>query len=488
MDLSRLKPEEQQELAALLHAAAVKRAQSSLIEFTQYTFPQYTPGWFHREVAAELDRFLADVEAKKSPRLILCAPPQHGKSELVSRRFPAYALGRNPDLRIIATSYAATLAYQMSSDVRQLMDSEPYHEVFPATMIPGQFVKGAGAKNTDELFHVVGRRGRYRAAGVGQGITGQSAEIGIIDDPIKDHVEAFSEATRERVWNWYLSTFLTRIQEGGGVIVMATRWHEDDLIGRLLKTEPDKWRVVVFPAIAEEDEKHRKAREPLSVERFSLRTLLEVKAKNAYIWNALYQQRPSSPKGNIFQREWWRFFEKPPQFRMIVQSWDTAYTTKKANDPSCCETWGVTDTGYYLVDLWMDRLAFPDLKKAAVMLADTWKPSAIYVEAKASGISLVQELGADTALPLILCNVDADKVARAHAVSPLMEAGRVWLPAKQTADWVDGFIERQAAFPNGPHDDDTDAMTQALQELRQRSGGLWGFYEEAAAALQAKTA
>ena len=285
-------------------------ARRQLVRFTTHTFPDYRAGWFHRVVAAEADQFLAAVAARQSPGLILTAPPQHGKSELISRRLPAFALGRNPDLKIIATSYSADRALDFSGDVQRIMDSESYHVLFPDTRIVGQFAKIGEAKRTAALFEVVGRRGRYRAAGIGGGITGEPADILIVDDPIKDFSEAISDTIRESVWNWLTSTAMTRLQEGGGIIVMATRWHLDDPIGRLLERQAGRWKLMNFRAIAEEDEPpYRLAEEPLSVERFGLDALIQIRdggAMNRYQWAALYQQRPSPLGGGIFKRDDWR--------------------------------------------------------------------------------------------------------------------------------------------------------------------------------------
>jgi Terminase large subunit, T4likevirus-type, N-terminal len=214
---------------------------------------------------------------------------------LISRRLPAFALGRNPDLKIIATSYSADRALDFSGDVQRIMDSESYHALFPETRIVGQFAKIGEAKRAAALFEVAGRRGRYRAAGIGGGITGEPADILIIDDPIKDFSEAISDTIRESIWNWLTSTAMTRLQEGGGVIVMATRWHLDDPIGRLLERQPGRWKLMNFRAIAEEDEPpYRLADEPLSVERFGLDALIQIRdggAMNRYQWAAHIDSR-----------------------------------------------------------------------------------------------------------------------------------------------------------------------------------------------------
>jgi len=362
-----------------------------LLAFTERTFPQYRDGWFHRKMAAEADRFLADVANKQSPRLILTAPPQHGKSELISRRLPAFALGRNPNLQIIATSYSADRAFDFSANVQQIMDAEVYHAIFPNTRIVGKFAQLGEAKRTAGLFEVVGHRGRYRAAGIGGGITGEPADILIVDDPIKDFADAMSDTVRDNVWNWLTSTAMTRLQEGGGVIVMATRWHMDDPIGRLLEREPGKWKLINFRAIAEENEPpYRKEGEALCTERYSLRTLLDIRdggAMSSYQWAALYQQRPSPVRGGIFKRDDWRFYRQAPsELNDVIQSWDCAFKDKASSDYVVGQVWGVKGADKYLLDQVRAHLSFGSTVTAVRTLSAKWpKAHTKLVEDKAKG-------------------------------------------------------------------------------------------------------
>jgi predicted phage terminase large subunit-like protein len=447
-------------------------ARRQLVRFTNHTFPDYRTGWFHRVVAAEADRFLAEVVARQSPRLILTAPPQHGKSELISRRLPAFALGQNPDLKIIATSYSADRALDFSGDVQRIIDSEAYHLLFPETRIVGQFAKIGEAKRTAALFEVVGRRGRYRAAGIGGGITGEPADILIIDDPIKDFSEAISDTIRESVWNWLTSTAMTRLQEGGGIIVMATRWHLDDPIGRLLERQPGRWKLMNFRAIAEEDElPYRLTDEPLSVERFGLDALIQIRdggAMNRYQWAALYQQRPSPLGGGIFQRDDWRFYNQPPtHFDEVLQSWDCAFKDKSSSDYVVGQVWGRKAADKFLLDQVRGHLSFSATIAAVRTLSAKW-PNAHrkLVEDKANGTAVIDTLKHEIS-GIIAVEPEGGKEARAHAVSSEVEAHNVYLP--EAVPWVHDFIEECAAFPAGAHDDQVDAMTQALTRLRRRS-------------------
>jgi hypothetical protein len=241
-------------------------ARRRLIEFTLRTCPNYQAGWFHREVATKMERFLADVLAKRAPREMLLAPPRSGKTEIVSRRFPAWTLGKHPDLSIIAASYGSDLASRNNRDVQRVMDDPEYEALFPETKLFGENIRtvarGSWLRNSD-IFEVVGRKGVYRSTGVMGSITGMGGDILLLDDPIKDAHEASSKVYRDRLWEWYTSTFYTRRAPGAGILIILTRWHEDDLAGRLLNDkEGDKWNVTRFPAIAEEDEPHRKEGEP----------------------------------------------------------------------------------------------------------------------------------------------------------------------------------------------------------------------------------
>jgi predicted phage terminase large subunit-like protein len=446
-------------------------ASRKLLRFTQRTFSEYRPGWFHKLVAGHADRFLADVADKRSPRLILTAPPQHGKSELISRRLPAFALGRNPDLRIIATSYAADRAFDFSADVQRIIDSEQYHRIFPETRIVGQYAKVGEAKRSAALFEVVGHRGRYRAAGVGGGITGEPADILIIDDPIKDFSDAMSDAVRDGVYNWLTSTALTRLQEGAGVIVMATRWHLDDPIGRLLTNQPGRWTLINFPAIAEVDEPpQRMAGEPLSIERFSLQTLLNIRdggAMSSYQWAALYQQRPSPVGGGIFKRADFQYYTQAPNaFDEMLQSWDCAFKDTSTSDYVVGQVWGIKGADKYLLDQVRGHLNFGATINAIRTLSTKW-PNAHtkLVEDKANGTAVIETLKHE--IPgLIPVQPEGGKEARAHAVSCEVEAHNVYLP--QSASWLHDFVEECAAFPAAAHDDQVDAMTQALIRLRMR--------------------
>ena len=468
-----------------LEEIQAERARRGMLPFTQATCPGYLAGWFSAEVCAELDWFLAEVVARRSPRLILLAPPRHGKSEMVSRRFPAFALGRYPDLTLIATSYASDLASRMNRDVQRIIDGPAYRGIFPGTRLWGKNVHtladGTYMRNSD-LFEVVGHQGSYRCAGVGGGITGMGGDILIVDDPIKDAEQANSKVYRNKVWEWFTSTLYTRRMPGAGVLIILTRWHEDDLAGRLLdaqaKSEGDVYRVVSFPAIAEKDEHStldgrllRREGEALHPDRYDLDELTKIRvAVGSRVWASLYQQRPSAAEGSVFKREHWQTYKPAESNPMallqvlgvnyVVQAWDTAFKTRETNDYSVGVTLGVARSRYYILDVWRDRAEFPDLKRAVVSQHAKWKAHAVVVEDTAAGQSLIQELRRNTRMPLIAVKADHDKVTRSHAVTPTHEAGLCYLPEGEP--WVADFEDELSGFPAAPHDDQVDAFVHSL--------------------------
>ena len=315
-------------------------ARQTLAGFLLYTFPGYEMGWVHAEICQKLDDFFEAVKRKESPRLMLMLPPRSGKSEIVSKRFPAYVFGKDPDISIISTSYSADLASRNNRGVQQIIDSNEYKEIFPATTLCGKGNRGAGDNTylrTSEAFEIVNHKGIYRSAGVGGGITGMGGDILLIDDPIKDRMEADSETIRNKVWDWYTSTLYTRLMPGGGIIVIMTRWHTADLCGKLLeameRSTGDKWEVISYPAIATHDEPHRKAGEALHPERFPLERLLQIKAAvGSRDWEALYQQSPTVDGGAIFKEEWFKTYTTLPKFDTVIQSWDMTFKNTGTSD------------------------------------------------------------------------------------------------------------------------------------------------------------
>jgi len=407
----------------------------------------------HSLIVEELER----IERGDIRRLIICMPPRHGKTLLCTLLFVAWYLGRHPEQFIISASYGQELAEDFGRRVRNFVSDPLHRAIFPGFRL-------ADDSTSMRRFDTTAG-GAYYAVGRGGPITGRGAHVLLIDDPLKDRQEAQSETIRRGLHEWFASVAYTRLQPGGAIVLIQTRWHEDDLAGRLLREHAADWEVLSLPAIAETDESFRRAGDALWPEKFPLGALEEIRTVvGSAAWASLYQQRPAAAEGTLFRRGWWRYFREQPVFSRIVQSWDTAYKTGAENDFSVCTTWGVAANGYYLLWFWRGRVEFPELKRRMAWLASEYKPTAILIEDKASGQSAIQELKCETVLPIIPVKVDRDKVSRAQAVTPLIEAGKVFLP--ESAPWLNQYIDELAAFPTGSNDDAVDSTTQALNYLR----------------------
>jgi predicted phage terminase large subunit-like protein len=420
--------------------------------------------WSQFELARHHELIVSRLEAVERgevSRLMIFLPPRHGKSLLASTIFPAWFLGRNPERHLIFATYGQELSDDFGRQVRNLIADPIHRAIFPGCSLSED-------SSAAHRFNTV-RGGAYFAVGRGGPITGRGAHLLIIDDALKDHAEANSGTVRRALYDWYSSVAYTRLAPNGAIVLIQTRWHEDDLAGRLLANNyGDDWEVLSLPAIAEHDESFRCEGEALWPLRFGLAELEKIRsAVGGRAWASLYQQRPAAAEGVIFKRNYWQFYRAPLTVALnrIVQSWDTAFKKGTENDFSVCTTWGVAENGYYLLHLWRGRVEFPELKRVLVSLAEQWKPNTILVEDRASGQSLIQELKNFTALPILPVQVDSDKQTRAQAVTPIMEAGKIFLP--ESAPWVSGYIEEMACFPNGNYDDVVDATTQALNYLRE---------------------
>lgn len=437
----------------------------SLLAYARLHVPEYETPWHIRLVAAKLEA----VERGEIKRLMLFLPPRHGKSQLASQLFPAWYLGRDPRRQVICASYAQGLADDFGRKVRNAMSSPEHLSVFPGSGL------SRDSTAAERFSTAVG--GAYVAVGRGGPTTGRGANLALVDDPLKDREEADSETIREKLKSWYAEVLYTRLAPGGSVVVIETRWHQDDLAGWLLREHASQgWDVVSLPALAEKDEPNRLEGEALWPERYSRDVLLATKAQMGGAFSALYQQRPAAVEGVIFKRAWWGGYSGAlPAFNRVVQSWDTAFKEGESNDYSVCTTWGETDTAYYLLHVWRERVAFPALVAAAKQLAESWSPNVVLIEDKASGQSLVQSLKTETRLPVVAVKVGTSKESRASAVTPTVEAGKVLLPA--AAGWRDAYLDELSQFPAAAHDDQTDSTTMALEHMtglsRRSSGAAW---------------
>ena len=376
-------------------------------------------------------------------------------------------MARHPKDYIVQSGYGESIALTHSRRARDIFITPEMAKLFPdihhRPERPGQETIIPERQAAHEWGTVQG--GSYYAVGIGGGLTGRGCDIGIIDDPVKDEEEASSQTIRDKVWEWYTKVFRTRAQPDAAIIIVMTRWSPDDLVGRLLKLsdesqEADQWEILHFKAL--QDDK------ALWPERYDLEVLNQIRSSIGNRgFESLYQGNPTVAEGQIIKREWWKFYRERPDFTRIIQSWDTALKDKTQNDYSVCTVWGEADNGYYLLDVWRGKVEFPELKRIAITLYDKEKPAAVLVEDKASGQSLIQELRRKTKIPVLPVKVDSNKVARANAVTPMIEAGRVYLPAN--APWLHDYIEDLSAFPNAAHDDQVDSTTQGLAWLVLRN-------------------
>lgn len=405
-------------------------------------------------------------------------PPQHGKSTIVSECFPAWVLGKNPNLKIVGSSYSSYLASKVSRNIQRIIDDGKYTDLFPQTFLNGKNTPKGYLRNVD-IFEPVQSTGFYKAVGVCGGLTGTPVDIAIIDDPVKDALEAYSVTYRERVWDWYTSVLQTRLHNESKQLFIMTRWHEDDLAGRILKSEPEKWTVLTIPAIRESKDDGnevdpREVGQALWEEKHSLERLLSAKSRSLRTFNALYQQRPTVEGGNIIKREWFRIishsdframrFQEPIHFFL-----DTAYDERKAktdNDPS--GILGACKIGHnvYITiacKVWKD---FPSLIKWLpewLYANDYDNQSTLRVEPKANGKSVVQMLERSTNLNVTYTPTPTEaKDVRLHAVAPRVECGRVYLV---NGDWTEEFIDEVCGFPSKAHDEYVDILGYAINYL-----------------------
>ena len=447
---------------ALLEAQ--EKARGNFLNFSQYVWPEAILSSHHQKMAAAFDR-IADGSLK---RLIINMPPRHTKSEFASYLLPAFIMGRDPRTKIIQATHTGELAVRFGRKVRNLMEMDRYQELFPDSQLQADS-KAAGRWDTNH-------GGEYFAVGVGGAMTGRGANLLIIDDPHSEQ-DAKSQLALDNAWDWYTSGPRSRLQPGGAVVIVMTRWGTKDLTARLLKSQSshnaDTWEVIEFPAIFDEGTERER---PLWPSFWKLEELKAVKASlSIQKWNAMYQQRPTADEGAILKREWWRIWDRGymPQLEYIIQSYDTAYSKKETADYSVITTWGVFypdgDSGpsILLVDCRKGRWDFPELKRIAREQYSYWRPDNVLIEAKATGITLQQELRR-MGIPVTMYSpggrrAGQDKLSRANSVAPLLESGMVWAP---DTDWAEELVEECAAFPNGDNDDMVDSTTQALMRFR----------------------
>ena len=459
--IDKLPPDAQKEFLKLAMKLNEKTKQSkvhdSFLDFVKHVWPEFIEGKHRKKIADKFNQ----IASGKIKRLIINMPPRHTKSEFASFLLPSWMVGRRPDLKIIQTTHTTELAIRFGRKAKTLMDSPEYKEVFKTRLREDS--QAAGKWETEQ-------GGEYYAAGVGSAITGRGADLLIIDDPHSEQ-DAMNVTALERAYEWYTSGPRQRLQPGGAIVVVMTRWNMKDLTGMLLKSQKelksDKWEIIEFPAILPSNK-------PVWPEYWKKEELEGVKASiSVGKWNAQWMQNPTAEEGAIIKREWWKVWEKDaiPPLQNIIQSYDTAFLKKETADYSAITTWGVfqpnddSPPNLILLDALKDRLEFPELRKTALEQYRYWNPETVIVESKASGLPLTYELR-KMGIPVINYTPSKgnDKHARVNAVAPLFESGVIWAPDHKFAEEV---IEECASFPYGDHDDLVDSMTQAVMRFRQ---------------------
>ena len=433
-----------------------------LLPFVERFNHDYQAGWVHKDICKRLEEFSRDVAEKKSPRLMLFMPPRHGKSTLASVAFPAWHLGRNPEHEFISCSYSGSLAMAFSRKVRGLLREEGYKSAFKTRLDPQ-------SQSAEAWLTTTG--GGYVAAGVGGGITGKGAHILVIDDPVKNRDDAESSNARESTWDWYTSTAYTRLAPGGGVLVILTRWHDDDLAGRLLKAAADngeQWEVVNYPARAEVDEEFRNIGEALHAERYNEEALARIeRAVGPRDWSALYQQNPVADDGEYFTRDMINYYDRDEidHDRMkFYCAWDLAIGKNDRNDYTVGIVVGIDEQDQlYVVDMVRGRFDGFEIVEKILDLYEMWKPSIIGIERGHIEMALgpflekrVRERGLYEAYFKDLKTGRRDKEARARAIQGRMQQGMVFLPKE--ANFTGPLVAELLRFPNGVHDDQVDAL------------------------------
>jgi predicted phage terminase large subunit-like protein len=468
--LHKLTPHEQERLLAELDRLSELKtkqlANDKFLKFVNEVWPSFIGGRHHAKMAEAFER-VANGTCK---RLIINMGPRHTKSEFASYLLPAWFLGKFPNKKIIQCSHTAELAVGFGRKVRNLVDTDAYHKLFPDLALASDS-KAAGRWNTN-------KQGDYFAIGIGGAVTGKGADLLIIDDPHSEQEAAIAETNPDiydKTYEWYTSGPRQRLQPGGAIVIVMTRWSKRDLTGQILKDaianeSIDEWEVIEFPAVLPSGN-------PLWPEFWSIDELLKVKrdVPNSK-WQAQYMQNPVSESAAIVKREWWQTWEsdEPPHCEFVLQTWDTAFEKTQRADYSACTTWGVfyqpdaagnEQANIILLNAFRDRMEFPELKKRAIDDYREWEPDSIIVEKKASGAPLIYEMRA-MGIPVqeFTPTRGNDKISRLNAVSDLFASGRVWAPATR---WAEEVIDEVAEFPAGSNDDYVDTVSMAMHRFRK---------------------
>jgi predicted phage terminase large subunit-like protein len=461
----------------LLELYMLERARDDFWEYRKLIRPDMITGWFQYDLACKLQEFHDKMIQGVRPIMVVQAPPQHGKSVTVMD-FIAWIAGKCPNLKTGFASYSDMLGVRANLHLQRTFSENTYKKVFPCFRLPK---KSSPTTVNRSKIDFANYRGSFRNTTAGGSITGECLDIGIIDDALKGREQANSQTIRDKVWDWFTDDFSTRLSSNGALLIVMTRWHTDDLIGRLIAQSPDNLTVVKYQAIAEVDEMYRRADEPLFTELKPLDFLLELKSRQAgFSWQSLYQQNPIEQGGNIIKSSYFRFYQQLPSLSYRVIYADTAQKTKEHNDYSVFQCWGKMDSGdICLVDQVRGRWDSVDLETQAVAFwskhsrqvgeypPEGWgRLRTMKVEDKVSGTGLIQKLRRESQIPIMPIQRCVDKYTRLCDNLGYIESGRVWLP--QNALWLSDFLtecEHFSADMGHSFDDQIDPMLDAVEDL-----------------------
>lgn len=507
-----------EERLILEKSLAIERARKGLLAFILETKPDFEVNWHHRAICRAINymqmgatprELLATwgIKGKRLEQMLanphpvtklyagctrpdaidepinglqICVQPRAGKSEIVSRRTPPWLFGKNPDAQLISVSYSSDLSSRMNRDTQRVIDDPHYAAVFPDTRLNSSNVRssshGSYLRNSD-IYEIVGHRGVYRSAGVGGGITGMGATTAIIDDALRNRADADSPTIRENIWDWYASTLYTRLEKKATKLICNTRWHEADISGKTLSQamadpDVDQWFCLTFPAVLDCDPgpgDPRKHGEVLWPGKFDAKRMQRIKATvGSYEWESLYQQRPTRRGGGIIKEAWWKYYTRlPDNLTNWVISADLSFTDR--GDYSPFQVWACRGAERYLVHELRARMSFMDQIKAMESMTLKYRrATAKLVEEAANGAALIDALKKRIPGIIPIKVHGRSKELRVDAITPLLEAGNVFLPSPEIAPWINDWVGEMSAFPSGAFDDRVDAMSQALSYLEKR--------------------
>jgi predicted phage terminase large subunit-like protein len=459
------------ELIAQQKIEFASKARKHFGPFVPYTMPAYQSVWFNKELRIVLN----DFAYGKIKKLMIFCPPQHGKSQLVSRSLPPFILGIDPTKQIAGVSYSGDFAKRFSRDAKRIIQSREYQELFPETRINTSRKRDQDEVATANMYEIVKHHGCHQTVGVGGLLTGVTVDIGIIDDIIKDSVEANSETTRQNHWDWYETVFTTRLHNNSQQLITFTRWHEDDLAGRLLDQEGDEWVVVNLPALFEDNDRawekdKRQIDECLWPERHSQKRMEDKRDKNPRTFAALYQQRPSPEDGLIIDVNDFEYYDPAEitKFSEMIQTWDCSFKGKVKSDWVVGQVWGRIGAKYYLVDQLRGKWGIKKTMENILNMTIKYPKAKVKLVEDAANGPAVIEILQEHITGMIPKTPDVDKESRAKAVAHCVESHNVYLPLITKCPWVKGFVEEWRSFPNGAHDDQVDASTQAWHRFETR--------------------